>query len=135
MTDPGAGPLRPDGAAEPAPARTGLHDRPSVVALVAAVRELLDGPVRDATAGTVQFQVRVAGNVLRTVERELTLGGEQVARHADLLAGLGVADEAALATAVRDGTLDHRLAEVVAAVEETVRMRLAVDHPGYDGPG
>jgi hypothetical protein len=120
------------------PARRGLapvsdlHDRPTAAELVAAVRDLLDGSVRDETSGAVQYQVRVAGNVLRIVERELAAAGDQLPRHAQLLTGLDVADERALAAAIRAGDLDDRLAEVVAAVEETVRMRLAVDHPGYE---
>jgi hypothetical protein len=113
---------------------SGLHDRPDAAQLVGAVADLLAGEVRDATTGTVQFQARVAANVLRIVQRELATGAAPGARHDELLRHLGVADEVELAAAIRVGSLDDRLPDVVAAVTDTVRMRLAVDHPGYDAP-
>jgi hypothetical protein len=88
-----------------------------------------------ATEGRVQFHTRVAVNVLGMVERELALGPEQAARHADGLAALGVADEAELAAAIRDGRLDVRAAEVAAFVRRTVEDKLRVANPKYlDNP-
>jgi hypothetical protein len=57
-----------------------LYGRPTAAELVAAVADFLDHDVRSATrpdgrpadAGQVSFHARVAANVLRTVERELT---------------------------------------------------------------
>ena len=80
----------------------------------------------------MRFHARVAANVLGVVERELALGAEQEgARDADL-AALGMGSEAEFAAAIRDGRLDARLGEVVAAVRRTVAAKLAVAHPGYD---
>jgi Arc/MetJ family transcription regulator len=46
-----------------------------------------------------------------------------------------VADDAALAAAIRAGDLDDRYAEVAAAVRETVRDKLVVANPRYlDNP-
>jgi hypothetical protein len=42
-----------------------------------------------------------------------------------------VADDAALARAIRDGGLDDRLDEVTRAVRASVRDKLAVANPGY----
>jgi hypothetical protein len=117
-----------------AAAVSGLHDRPPAVELVAAVRALLEGPLGRGLTGASAFEVRVAANALRIVERELRLGPAQSGRYAALLAGLGCANEAALAAAIRAGALDDRLAEVHAVVGEIVGLRLAVDHPGYDLP-
>ena len=110
------------------------HDVPTAPGLVEAVREFLETDVINATDGRVQFHARVAVNVLRMVERELALGAEQERAHAARLAALGMADEAQLASAIRSGALDSRLAEVAAAVRDSVRAKLEVANPGYLGP-
>lgn len=110
---------------------TAPHDMPSAAALVEAVREFLERDVMTATEGRVQFHTRVAVNVLNMVRRELEMGPAQSDRHAAGLEQLGVADEAALARAIRDGELDDRLDEVKAFVKETVAAKLAVANPKY----
>jgi Domain of unknown function (DUF6285) len=110
-----------------------LYGRPTAAELVAAVADFLENDVREALqpdgrladAGQVSFHARVAANVLRTVERELT--DDRAAP--DLL---GYADEAALAGAIRAGELDGRAGEVLPCLRAVVRHRLAVAHPGYD---
>ena len=109
------------------------HDMPSAAQLVESVREFLERDVMTSTEGRVQFHTRVAINVLGMVERELTDGPAQEAAHAEGLARLGVADEAALATAIRDGSLDDRLDEVRQLVRDTVEAKLRVDNPKYLG--
>ena len=109
--------------------RGSLHGRPTAVELVAAVAEFLDGDVRQATSGQVDFHARVAANALRIIERELLDAGDGAARAS--LAGLGFADEAALAAAIRAGELADR-PDVTACLRALVRRRLAVAHPGYD---
>ncbi|BBX95304.1 DUF6285 domain-containing protein [Mycobacterium lacus] len=108
---------------------TGGYGRPTAAELVAAVAEFLAGDVRRATSGQVNFHARVAANALRIVERELRAPGDADVRAA--LTGLGYADEAALAAAIRSGELDARADEVVACLRTLVRHRLAVAHPGY----
>ncbi len=107
-----------------------VHGRPTAAELVAAVAEFLDSDVREASSGQVNFHARVAANALRIVERELLGPDESNVRAA--LAGLGFADEAALAAAIRAGELDGRDDEVTACLRTLVRHRLAVAHPGYD---
>ncbi|MEA3076398.1 MAG: hypothetical protein QOF60_1306 [Actinomycetota bacterium] len=104
---------------------------PTKAELIEAVREFIERDVMDATEGRVNFHARVAVNVLRMVERELELGGEQAAAHRQGLEELGVADERALAEAIKDGTLDDRAGEVRAFVTETVRAKLDVANPDY----
>lgn len=108
--------------------------RPTAAELVAAVTEFLDTSLvrRDehgATDSQVRFHARVAANALRIVERELrdTTGGVV----AEALAGLGFADEAALAAAIRAGDLDDRPGALTACLYTLVEHRLAIDHPGY----
>jgi len=115
-----------------------LYGRPTAAELVAAVADFLDNDVREATgpdgrladAGQVNFHARVAANVLRIVERELT--DDTAAEVTGKLAELGLADEAELATAIRGGALDDRADEVLPTLRTLVRHRLAVAHPGYD---
>src|ERR1700744_1050353 len=90
----------------PAPSVHPLHGRPTAAELVAAVAEFLEGDVRQATSGQVNFHARVAANALRIVERELLDEGQADAGAA--LAGLGFADEEQLAAAIRAGQLDGR---------------------------
>jgi aminoglycoside phosphotransferase (APT) family kinase protein len=115
----------------PAPSVHPLHGRPTAAELVAAVAEFLEGDVRQATSGQVNFHARVAANALRMVERELLDAGDEDVRAA--LAGLGFADEAGLAAAIRAGELADRPGpEITAGLRTLVRHRLAVAHPGYD---
>ena len=112
-------------------AMTAPHDSPSAAELVEAVREFLENDVLGATEGRVQFHTRVAINVLGQVQREIEEGAAMAAAHADRLAALGFADDAALAGAIRSGELDDRYDEVKAAVWATVRDKLAVANPRY----
>lgn len=123
-------------AAEPTPppaatAGSGPHDAPTAVQLVEAVREYIEGDVAEATGGRVRFHARVAANVLAMVERELLLGPGQAAAHAQRLASLGVADDAALAAAIRSGALDSRGAEVQQVLRASVADKLAVSNPSW----
>jgi len=107
------------------------HDVPTAAQLLEAVREWLQADVLSATEGRMQFDTRVAINVLAMVERELQLGREHEVAHRDRLSRLGVADDAALAEAIRSGALDDRLDEVRALVWDSVRDKLAVANPKY----
>ena len=107
------------------------HDAPSAVDLVEAVREWLQRDVLAATDGRLQYHTRVAINALAIVERKLRLGAVQRAAHLDRLERLGVADDAALAAAIRSGDLDDRLDEVRNLVWQSVRDKLAVANPKY----
>ena len=108
-----------------------LHGRPTAAELVEAVREYLERDVMPATEGRLQFHARVAVNVLNMVQRELEAGDTPLDEHRERLNGLGFADDAALAAAIRSGELDDRSAEVRDAVWASVRARLAVANPGY----
>ena len=87
---------------------TAPHDVPGADELVRAVREFIERDVMGATDGRVRFHARVAVNVLGMVERELAMGPSQREAHAAALAQLGMADDAELAAAIRDGRLDDR---------------------------
>lgn len=105
------------------------HDPPSMGELVGAVRVFLEGEI--GTDSWSRYQLRVATNILRMVEREMALGPAHAAAHHAALARLGMADEAELARAIRAGVLDERRGEVIAVVRETVAAKLEVANPSY----
>ncbi|UBU17720.1 DUF6285 domain-containing protein [Nonomuraea gerenzanensis] len=109
---------------------TAPHDVPTAAELLVAVRDFLETDVLPAVNGRVRYHTRVAINVLGMVEREIHLGPAQAEQHAASLAALGMADDAELAAAVREG----RLADddvLVAVLEQAVRAKLEVANPGY----
>ena len=115
------------------------QDRPTAAELVEAVREFLEHDVMPIE-GRVGFHGRVARNVLAILERELAAGealdAAERARIVDLLGveagSLETVDmERELARRIRDGSLDDRRDEVVAAVRETVMGKLSVSNPAY----
>ena len=121
------GPGGGDGSA----ADPGLHDVPTAVELLEAVREFLEGDVMSATEGRVRFHTRVAVKVLAMLEREAVLGPAQAEAHAARLQALGYTSERELAAAIRRGDLDTRWDEVKRSVWETVADKLAVANPTY----
>ena len=113
-------------------AEQGLHARPSADELLEAVEELLRGPVLKTVSGPLEFQTRVAANVVAMVRRELgsSTADDEWLRAA--LADLGFDSDEALATAIRHGHVgpDQHQA-VTRMVRESVRRRVDVAHPGY----
>ncbi len=115
--EPAVGPLPPFG-------------RPSAAELVEAVREYLDG-VTERGEGAAGFEARVARNALTVVERELRFGPALARAHAARLAELGFDDDAALAAALRAGTLDAAWDTVAPALAAAARDQLRVANPSY----
>jgi aminoglycoside phosphotransferase (APT) family kinase protein len=106
------------------------HDRPAGPELLRAVREFLTAEVgiRDPR---LRFHARVAANALRIAEREAMLAARHERRHRARLAALDCADDAGLCAAIRDGSLDHRFDDVIAAVRATAVDKLTVANPGH----
>jgi hypothetical protein len=109
----------------------GARGVPTTQELLEAVREFLRDEVMPATEGRVQFHTRVAANLLGIVEREVALGPDAADAHARRLAALGVADDAELAAAIREGRLDDRIGEVVDAMRASTFERLCIANPRY----
>jgi Domain of unknown function (DUF6285) len=116
-----------------------MQDRPTAVELLEAVRQFLEQDVMPSVEGRVQFHTRVAVNALGMLERELRLGPELDAAERERLAVLLGHDAdlprllTELAGRIRDGSLDDRRADVVAAVRASVRAKLLVANPDYVG--
>jgi hypothetical protein len=120
-----ADPLDESAAAEP----VRPHDRPYGPELLRAVRGFLT-----AEAGPdarMRFLTRVAANALKIAEREALLAAAHEQRHQGRLAALGCADDAALCAAIRDGSLDHRFADVTNAVRDMTVDKLTVANPRH----
>jgi aminoglycoside phosphotransferase (APT) family kinase protein len=111
--------------------RRSVHDRPTAVELLEAVREWVDGDVRAGTEGRLSFHARVATNALRTIERELSLEPGLSEAHVGRLRTLGCSSDAELAARIRDGELDDRLDEVRTLVAASVHDKLVVANPGW----
>jgi hypothetical protein len=115
-----------------------MQDRPTASELLHDMADLLEGEVVPALSGPLQHQVRVAGNLCRILERELTLGPAAEDRELELLRGLlgrtdGSALEltSALVAKLRDGDPGFER-EAYGPVVEIVRGKLAVAKPGHD---
>jgi aminoglycoside phosphotransferase (APT) family kinase protein len=106
------------------------HDGPPGPGLLRAVREFLATEVAGAEP-RLAFHARVAANALAIAEREAMLAAGHARDHRARLAALGCADDAELCAAIRDGSLDHRLEEVIAAVRATTVDKLTVANPGH----
>ena len=109
---------------------TAPHDRPTGHGLLRAVREFLTTEVA-GTDPRLAFHARVAANALRIAEREAMLAAGHAHDHRARLAALGCADDAELCAAIRDGSLDHRFNDVIAAVRAMAVDKLAVANPGH----
>jgi hypothetical protein len=129
------GPATTDSAAAappPAPGATpSLHDRPTAVELIEAVRGALGEEILPLLDGREAFQLRVSLRALGIVRRELELAGRHAALRARLLERFGLHGERELAAAIRDGRLDGREAELRGVLREIVRAKLAVANPKY----
>lgn len=129
------GPEADDGSAgaEDAAPMPDLHGRPTAAELVAAVRDHLAEEVAPRLEGGAGYHLRVAGNALDVVARELELGPAMDRANVARLAALGVADERELAAAIRDGSraADPRVA---ASIRAAVVDRLRVASPAWLHP-
>ena len=107
------------------------HDRPYGPELLRAVRGFLTAEVGRRRIRACAFHARVAANALKIAEREALLAAAHEQRHRARLAALGCADDAALCAAIRDGSLDHRFDDVIAAVRDMTVDKLTVANPRH----
>jgi Domain of unknown function (DUF6285) len=110
------------------------HGVPTIGELSEALREYLERDVMPGVDGRLRFLTRVATNVAAQIEREIALGPEHARARAERLASVGVSDDAALSRAIRDGSLDDRMDEVVAALRANVVDKLHIANPRHLKP-
>jgi hypothetical protein len=109
----------PSPAAEPAPPPD-LHGRPTAVELLDAVRSHLTDEIAPLLDGAPAFSMRVVDRALATVQREVERAGVVPP----------IADEAALAAAIRAGEVDPD-PELRSAIRAAVVERLRVANPRW----
>jgi alcohol dehydrogenase class IV len=110
------------------------HGVPTSAELAAAVRQFLQDDVMPAADGRLRFLARVAANAVAQVERELLLGDEVRQAHARRLARLRFRDDAELCAAIRDGSVEERIDEVLAVVRADVVDKLRIANPRHLRP-
>jgi hypothetical protein len=104
---------------------------PSAAQLAAAVEGFLREELMPALDGRLQFQTLIAANVMAILGRELTDGPRAAAEHAERVASLGFADDEALVAAIRDGDMDGRVGEILAALRPSVEANLKIANPKH----
>ena len=109
-------------------------ERPTAAELIDAVRSHLTEQVAPMLDGSAAFQLKVAGNALAIVERELRLGPDTAARAAAHLTDIDVSDERALAAAIRNGSIDSSVHPVGDALRSLVVDRLRIANPRWLQP-
>lgn len=110
------------------------YDRPTATELLESVRNFLSSTLSEELTGQLAFHCRVAANMLAIVEREIAAAGEHATAHRERLSRLGMADDAALASAIATGAVDDRYDEINTALREAVWDKLAVANPKYIRP-
>lgn len=110
------------------------HDPPSAHDLLDSVRAFLVDDLPERVGGRDRFLARVAANAIGIAERELRLGPVHAERHRARLATFGVDSDAALAAAIRSGSMDDRFGEVSVALGQATLDKLAVANPAYLEP-
>ncbi len=112
-------------------------DRPDAAELIEAVSEFLTTDVAPILEGRTAFQLRIALNLLATVQRTLSDGAamdaEEQSRICDLLRTDGNLEElnARLADMIKAGELDGRSVEVLDHLRQTVKDKLRLANPRY----
>lgn len=116
------------------------QSRPVAPDLLAVVREWLDREVLPSLADDKKFNLRVAINVLATVERELRLGPVLEQAEADRLAALlgdgGTLAElnAALSAEIRAGKRGLDDPALVDHIRRSIDAALAINNPRWSPP-
>jgi hypothetical protein len=116
-----------------------MQYRPTTSELLTTMADLLEGEVLADVRSDLQHKVRVAGNLLRLLEREQRLRPANDEREHELLVAMvgheGERDEliAEWATTLRQGIPPTDRSAAWEALVEITRMDLAVSKPGHDG--
>src|SRR5262245_21587867 len=116
-----------------------MQDRPTARELLATLSTFFDDELLPALNGPLQYRVRVAANLVKILEREMTLGPTHDASERTALGSLvdGGKDDlldinARLNEAIVAGQFDRNSAPLWSALMAITRAKLAVVKPGYD---
>lgn len=118
-----------------------MHEHPSLLELVEAVKHFVDETAAPALTGHAAFHARVASNVLAIITRELTLGPEAEAGEVEQLLALLNADAGTelnvlnrqLCIAIQEGRLTAASPGLLSHLKTTAINQLNIDQPHYSG--
>ena len=110
---------------------TAPHDRPTAVELLEALREWMERDLLPGVEGRLQFHTRVAINMVDIVAREIAVGSSQETAHAHVLETLGVATDAELVLAIKNGEYDATLESLLESLRPVVEDKVRVANPKY----
>jgi hypothetical protein len=116
-----------------------MMDQPSILELVAAVRDFIEQRAMPELKGHTAFHARVAANALGIVARELEHGGAsgeaERARLATLLGHDGVSLDLnrELCAAIRGGRIGLDTPGLADHLAQTTRDKVSIDQPNYGG--
>ena len=116
-----------------------MMDQPSILELVAAVRDFLEQRAMPELKGHTAFHARVAANALGIVARELEHGGASTEAERARLAALLGHDGALmdlnreLCARIRDGGIGLDTKGFAEHLALTTRDKVAIDQPSYGG--
>ena len=112
-------------------------NRPNKKELVEAVREFLENKLQPAVEGQISLHTRIAVNMLKIVERELTLGPDLDQRELERLHALldqeGTLEDlnAVLCQKLKSGEIDYRNKKLIEHLRLTSLGKLSIDNPEY----
>ncbi len=118
-----------------------MHDQPSALELIAAVKAFIRDTARPQLSGHAAFHARVAENALAIVERELSARPAREAKEAERLATLlGEAGDTGdlnrtLAESIRLGKLTLDTPGLLEHLKATAIAQVEIDQPHYSGLG
>ena len=117
-----------------------MQDRPTAREVLATLTTFFEEELLPALSGPLQYRVRVAANLVKILERELTLGpmhdADELAALQRLVSGGDredlIAINARLSDAIATGRFDLQPEPLWSALMAVTGAKLAVVKPGYD---
>ena len=118
-----------------------MHDQPSVVELVSAVKCFIDGTAGPQLTGHAAFHARVASNALATVLRDLEQRPKaNLEERQGLIELLGASDDETtqelnqkLSALIRSGDMTAETPGLLAHLKTTTMAQVEIDQPRYSG--
>ena len=112
-------------------------NRPNIKELVEAVREFLENKIQPAMDGQLSLHARIAVNMLKIVERELSLGPgleeQELERLKSILKQDGTLAElnATLCEKLKNKEINYQDKNLVSHLRLSALGKLAIDNPNY----
>ncbi|MEL7111630.1 MAG: DUF6285 domain-containing protein [Pseudomonadota bacterium] len=118
-----------------------MHDQPSVLELLQAVKSFIDESAAPQLKGHAAFHARVASNALSTAMRDLEQRPNAAAQERDGLTellgpsdGLSLDDlNRSLSEKIKSGEMTVQTPGLLAHLKQTTMAQVEIDQPRYSG--